>query len=62
VNKDGDVNIADVTTLISAVLRGVAEVETDHYDPAAANMNGDDDINIADVTILISYVLKPTNN
>ena len=62
VNKDGVLSIADVTTLISAVLRNATEVETDHYDPVAANVNGDDSITIADVTVLISMVLRSSTN
>ena len=51
VNHDGDVNIADVTTLIDYLL-GHAEVC-----PICADINGDEDINIADVTALIDKLL-----
>ena len=54
VNKDGNVSIADVTTLIDYLLGGDA---TD-IDLQAANMNGDDNISIADVTALIDYLLS----
>ena len=58
VNKDGVISINDVTALINALLGGATDVETDHYDPAAANMNGDDIISILDVTALINYLLS----
>ena len=51
VNNDGNVTIADVTLLISKVLKNADYVE-------AGDMNGDGELTIADVTILISYVLK----
>ena len=51
VNNDGSVTIADVTMLISKVLKNADYVE-------AGDMNGDGELTIADVTILISYVLK----
>ena len=54
VNNDGNVNIADVTTLISAVLSG--NYSNINFD--AGDMSGDGELTIADVTALISYVLK----
>lgn len=54
VNGDGNVNIADVTALISMVLSG--NTSSDLYPDA--DCNGDGNINIADVTALIAYVLK----
>ena len=54
VNGDGFVTIADVTTLISAVLSG----NYSNIDQRAADVNGDGYINIADVTILIGMVLS----
>ena len=54
VNGDEEVNISDVTTLISFVLTGNAS----GIIQVNADMNGDVDYNIADVTILISKVLK----
>ncbi len=58
VNKDGVVNITDVTVLINALLSNTTSVETDHFSPAAANCNQDDIINITDVTVLINYLLS----
>ena len=51
VNGDGDLTIADVTTLIGMVLNNL-EVTS------ANDVNGDGILSIADVTILISRVLK----
>ena len=54
VNMDGEVNIADVTALISYVLSRDAT----GIDLVAANCNQDSEINIADVTTLINRVLS----
>ena len=56
VNKDGEVNIADVTTLIDHLLSNDFE-EGEHFSPLNANVNGDEDINISDVTALIDRLL-----
>ena len=61
VNKDGKVSIADVTALINALLSETTTVETDDYNPVAANVNGDDKINISDVTALINLLLSAGN-
>ena len=53
VNGDGEVNIADVTTLIDYLLGG----ELDSFDEIAADVDGDTQINIADVTALIDMLL-----
>ena len=54
VNKDGAVNIADVTALIDYLLGGdAANINLD-----AADVNGDNTINIADVTALIDLLLS----
>ena len=50
VNHDGYVDIADVTALISIVLKKA------NY-PAEADVNSDGEATIADVTILIGRVL-----
>ena len=52
VNHDGNVNIADVTTLIDYLLSG-GDVCT-----ICADVNEDDSINIADVTALIDMLLS----
>ena len=54
VNGDGQVNITDVTLLISAVLNdNFGSIIVDNSD-----VNGDSNINITDVTLLISAVLN----
>ena len=53
VNGDGNVNITDVTVLITAVMReNYSDIIT-----ANADMNGDSIINITDVTMLIYIVM-----
>ena len=52
VNDDGEVNIADVTTLIDYLLNNNNVINL-----AAADVNGDNDVNIADVTALIDMLL-----
>ena len=54
VNKDGAVNIADVTSLIDYLLGGNASTVS----IAAADVNQDGAVNIADVTSLIDYLLS----
>lgn len=54
VNKDGSVNIADVTALIDYLLSG----DGSSIDLEAANVSQDGDINIADVTALIDRLLS----
>lgn len=51
VNGDGEVDVADVTILISMILNNSAEIND------VNNVNGDDAIDVADVTALISYIL-----
>ena len=57
VNKDGEINIADVTALISHVL-SKDYTESDNFSPENADVNYDEVWNIADVTKLISFVLS----
>ena len=57
VNKDGDVTIADVTTLIDHLLSGDL-AEGDEFSVGGADTNIDGDISIADVTALIDYLLS----
>jgi surface protein len=56
VNGDGTVNIADVTALITKVLKG----NTNASDCPAGDLNGDGTLSIADVTSLITMVLRGT--
>ena len=53
VNGDGEINIADVTALISIVLGNFANYDT----RTRADVNQDHETNIADVTSLISLIL-----
>ena len=50
VNRDGEVNIADVTTIIDMILGGSSS--------EAADVNRDGEVNIADVTRVIDYILS----
>ena len=50
VNRDGEVNIADVTTLIDAIL-------SNQYDLATFDVNSDGEVNVADITALIDMIL-----
>ena len=58
VNKDGFVNISDVTALIDALLGGHVMDETDNYSPDNANVNEDESVDISDVTALIDLLLS----
>lgn len=58
VNRNGQVNIADVTALVNIILgKVVYPRDNDKYDFEAANVNGDKQINIADVTALVNIIL-----
>jgi hypothetical protein len=50
VNYDGEINIADVNTILDVILAGA--------DLSAADVNGDGEVNIADVNALIDFILK----
>ena len=54
VNCDGNVNVTDVTTLISYMLGNNPQP----FSMEAANVNGDNDINVTDVTLLIGSLLN----
>lgn len=58
VNKDGFVNISDVTALIDALLGGYVMDDNDNYSPDNANVNEDDTVDISDVTALIDLLLS----
>ena len=53
VDGDGDVGVADVTTLIDYLLTG----NETGVNLAAANVDGDSTVGVADVTALIDYIL-----
>ena len=54
VNSDGEVNVADVTALISIILNG----NIDDAIRAIADINQDGEVNVGDVTSLINLVLR----
>lgn len=53
VNDDGDVNVADVTLLVSKILDG-------HTQAVRPDVNGDHNVDVADVTALVSAILDPS--
>ena len=56
VNRDGSVDMADVTALASIIL-GKDNTQPYQYDHNAADVNGNGGISIADVTALLSIIL-----
>ena len=54
VNKDGEVNIADVNTVIDVILGGHVTLSI----RLASDVNGDGEINIADVNTIIAYIFE----
>ena len=57
VNRDGLVNIADVTAMVDIVL-GKDDEEPYAFDHIAADLDGDNDITITDVTALVNIILS----
>ena len=57
VDKSGSIDIADVTTLIDALLTGQLD-DTDNFSSDAADCDESQDVNIGDVTTLIDYLLR----
>lgn len=57
VNRDGLVNIADVTAMVDIVL-GKDDEEPYTFDHVAADLDGDNDITITDVTALVNIILS----
>ena len=57
VNRDGVVNIADVTAMVDIVL-GKDDEEPYAFDHVAADHDGDNDITITDVTALVNIILS----
>ena len=55
VNRDLEVNIADVNVAINMILSG-------NTSTAAADVNGDGEINIADINAVIDIILNGTHN
>ena len=50
VNEDGEVNVTDVTALVSMILGNTPKND-------AADVNGDGEVNVTDVTALVSIIL-----
>ncbi len=57
VNRDGLVNIADVTAMVDIVL-GKDDEESYAFDHVAADLDGDNNITITDVTALVNIILS----
>lgn len=57
VNRDRNLTIADVTTLIRHVLTEDVTM-TSNFNPVSADVNHDGELTIADVTVLIHMVLN----
>ena len=60
INRDGQVDIYDVTALIDIILEGdtTPPYEMTQYDHEAADMNNDNSIDVYDVTLLIDFILN----
>ena len=54
-NKDGIIDVSDVTALIACVLSNTG---ADEYQLAAGDFNDDHNLDVSDVTGLISLVLN----
>ncbi len=61
VNRDGTVNVSDITAIVDIILNNDAEEIFPNYDFVAADINGDGSININDVTALVDIVLELSN-
>ena len=58
VNGDGEVNVADINTLIDIILGGRVDEDT----RIRADVNGDGEVNIADVNAVIDIILNPAGS
>ena len=57
VDRSGNIDIADVTALVDALLTGEFD-DTDNFSSDAADCDESQDVNISDVTTLVDYLLK----
>lgn len=57
INRDGHVDIADVTALVNIIL-GNDSIDPYLYDHVAADVNTDSKIDVADVTALVNIILN----
>ena len=55
VNRDGEVNIADINALIDLIMNGTIIYNEDDY--ITGDANADDEVNIADINAVIEYIL-----
>ena len=53
INGDGEVNVADVTTLVDYILGK----NPTNCNESACDINGDNEINVSDVTSLVDIIL-----
>ena len=58
VNRDGEVNIADVNTILDVILSNYVNSDL----RARADVNGDGEVNIADINAVIDIILNPATN
>ena len=59
VNRDGKVDVADITALVNIILnKATYPKDVEFYDFDAANVNGDELISIPDLTALVNIILN----
>ena len=58
VNRDGEVNIADVNAILDVILSSYVNSDV----KSRADVNGDGEVNIADINAVIDIILNPANN
>jgi len=56
VNRDGEVNIADINALIDLILNGELNYNSDGY--ITGDANADNEVNIADINNVIDYIMN----
>ena len=54
VNKDGEINVADLTAIIKCCL----EVDSEGISKKLADLNADGEVNVSDITLLIRIILQ----
>jgi hypothetical protein len=57
VNRDGSVNIADVTAMVN-IINNTEGAPLDQYDSSAADMNDDGTIDQTDITELLNTIME----
>ena len=60
VNRDGKVDVGDITALVDLILEGdfTPPYKWPNYDREAANVNEDEFVNVGDVTMLVDIILS----